>query len=444
MKKRYEIVREFIKDLFAYLARGGFLKNAIKLAGSTALSQVILVLASLVLTRLYTPEDFGILAIFISLFGQAVVLTSFCYECSIPLPKEEDEAIDLLIFSLILTGVTSTIVAITIGCYGYNIAIWAKAPTSEPFLWLLPIIVFFGGIYQNFNYWSLRAKAFDLIARTKIAQSAWTTGTQITIGLIAHGALGLLIGYLLNQTIGTWQQAVFFLNNNHQRIKLVSFIRISVVARKYFSDAMTTTISSFIYASGSAVPALLLSSFYGTTAVGSFSLAQRVTSIPALLISASLSQVFLSHAAEMIRTDPKELKRLFLKTSFLLFSVSLPIGLVLLTSPWFFPIVFSKIWLESGTMAQAMVPMFVSSISIAPLSILLWVGKQSWMLIWNIVRLGLFSLGFWLSSINNWSATTAVLIYSVITAMMYLVLWGLNFYSIQLLNSKKTVLIDRS
>jgi O-antigen/teichoic acid export membrane protein len=439
MNTRYAIFNQFIGDLFRYLAASGFLKNAAKLAGSTALSQIILILASLILTRLYTPENFGVLAIFTSLFGQAVVLTSFCYEWIIPLAEEEEEAIDVLIFSLILTIFTSIVFAIVIGIYGHNIALWANSPASEPFLWLLPIVIFFGGMYQNFNYWSLREKAFGLIARTKLAQSLWTTGTQILLGLFAQGSIGLLIGYLLTQLVGIWQQAMFFWHNHHAQVKLVSFTRIATVGRKYFSYALTSGTSTFVYATGSAVPSLLLSSFYGTAAVGSFSVAQRLTSIPVVIVGAALSQVFLSHAAEMIRNDPKELKRLFLKTSLLLFAASLLIGSIVLVSPLVFPIIFGDIWIESGFMAQAMVPMFIFSMAIAPLSILEWVGKQSWMLGWNIVRLGLFWLGFWIAHVNGWSATAAIGIYSVITAIMYLILWVLNFYSISLLINKPSV-----
>jgi O-antigen/teichoic acid export membrane protein len=439
MKKKSAIVSQSIQNLFRYLTKSGFLKNAAKLAGSTALSQIILILASLILTRLYTPNEFGILAIFTSLFGQAVILTSFCYEWIIPLAEKEDEAIDVLVFSILLTIFNSILFAIAIGIYGHNIAAWAKSPQLEAFLWLLPIVIFFGGIYQNLNYWSLREKAFGLIARTKIAQSLWTTGTQIVLGILSQGSLGLLLGYLLTQVVGIWQQAIFFWSNHHAQIKLVSFARLSIVARKYFSYALTSGSSTFIYATGSAVPALLLSSFYGTAAVGSFSLAQRLTSIPAVIVGAALSQVFLSHAAEMIRNDPKELKRMFLRTSLLLFSVSLLIGIAILGSPWILPIVFGKIWTESGFMAQAMVPMFVFSMAISPLSILEWVGKQKWMLGWNIARLSIFWGGFVVANLNHWSATMAVLTYSITTAVMYIILWLLNLYSIYLLNTKKAI-----
>jgi O-antigen/teichoic acid export membrane protein len=440
MRKVYAVVSKFTKNLLLYLAKGGFLKNAAKLGGSMALSQAILILASLVLTRLYTPENFGVLAIFTSLYAQAVVLTSFCYEWNVPLEPKEDDAIDVLVFSLVCTIFTSIVLAIIIGIYGHNIALWEKSPASEPFLWLLPVLIFFGGLYQNFNQWSIREKAFGLMARTKLAQSVWTTGVQIVLGLFSPSSLGLLVGYVFTQIVGIWQQAAFFWSNHHVQIKLVSVPRIVAVGRKYFTYALTTSTSESIYAAGSAVPSLLLASFYGTSVVGSFSVAQRMISIPGVIIGMALSQVFLSHTAELIRNDPRELKRLFVRTSLLLFVVSLLIGMIMLTSPFFFPIIFGKGWIESGFMAQAMVPMFILSMAISPVSILEWVGKQKWKLAWSIVRLGLFTAGFWVAHLNNWSATTAILIHSVIAAMMYLGLWGLNFYSIYLLNLKQPIL----
>ena len=434
--KIYYVVIDKINNLLRYLAKTGFLKNAAKLAGVTAISQVVLVLSSLILTRLYTPEDFGMLAVFTSLMSQILVFASLRYEWAIPLPKDEQIAVDLLVLCIILNCGIALLSVIVIILGGHQIALWSNSPALEPFLWLLPIVVLFGGCYQSFNYWSLRQKAFGLLAQTKLSQTVWTTGSQLSIGFITDGPLGLLVGAALNQMVGTGTQALFFWRNCRTQLQNLSVNRLIQVSRKHCKFATSSLGASVVQTAGLTVPALLIAFFYDARAVGSFALAERVISLPVALVGRSIAQVFLAHASELIRENPKELKRLFSRTTALLFLISSLFSLGLLLSPWIFPIVFGNSWKEAGNMTLYMIPMFVASITISPVNILAWVEKQNWMITWNVVRLALLSLGFWLANISNLSSTIAVAIWSLITAIMYILLLILNFYSIHLLAMK--------
>ncbi|WP_309728367.1 oligosaccharide flippase family protein [Chamaesiphon sp. OTE_75_metabat_556] len=433
MKINYRAIYLSIESILLYLAKSGFLKNAAKLVGATALSQIVLILASLVLTRIYTPKDFGVLAIFTSLTIQMLVCASLRYEWAIPLPQEEEVATDLLVLCLILNCAIAPLVAIFVILGGHQIAVAVNSPALEPFLWLLPIVILLGGWYQSLSYWTLRKKEFGLLARTKLAQSVWTTGSQIAIGFTTQGPLGLLVGSVLNNVVGTISQALFFWHHSRTELQNLSVSRLVLISRRYFKFAMLTLVSSVIQASGSTAPSLLLAFFYDPKAAGFFALAQRVNSIPTMLVGTSISQVFQAHAAESIRKDPRELKRLFTRTSLLLFVSSLFLSLGLLSSPYFFPIIFGDAWKESGIMVQYMSPMFVGSMTIGPLTLLEWVEKQDWMILWNTIRLILLGLGFWLAHFNNLSSIMAIAILSIITTIMYVVLLIMNIYAINLL-----------
>ena len=258
MKINYRAIDLFIRNTLLYLAKSGFLKNAAKLVGATALAQIVLILASLVLTRLYTPKDFGVLAIFTSIVIQILVCASLRYEWAIPLPEEEEVAADLLVLCIILNCAIAPLMAICVMLGGHQIAILVNSPALEPFLWLLPIVILFGGWYQSLNYWSLRKKAFGLLARTKLSQSVWTTGSQIAIGFTTQGPLGLLVGSVLNNVVGTTSQALFFWHNSRTELQNLSVSRLVLIGRKYFKFAMLTLTSSVIQASGSTAPSLLL------------------------------------------------------------------------------------------------------------------------------------------------------------------------------------------
>ena len=97
-------------------------------------------------------------------------------------------------------------------------------------------------------------------------------------------------------------------------------------------------------------------------------------------------------------------------------------------------------------MVQYMSPMFIGSMTIGPLTLLEWVEKQDWMILWNTIRLILLGLGFWLAHLNNLSSTMAIAILSIITAVMYVALLIMNIYAINLLIARQShkVLADDS
>jgi O-antigen/teichoic acid export membrane protein len=418
------VINQSMASTLSYLRKGGFLKHAGKLVGATFISQVVLILSSLILTRLYTPEDLGILAVFTALVAQTILFASFRYEWAIPLPEDEQVATDLLLLCLILTCGIAPLMAIGVILAGHPISLWLNAPALEPYLWLLPIVVLFGGWYQSLSYWSLRQKAFGLLAQTKIAQTFWTLGSQISIGIGSPGPLGLLVGAAFNQVAGSSSQALFFWRNYQSKIQNFSGSRLVKISREYSKFATLSMGSSLVEATSLAAPALLITVLYDPHTAGLFALAQRVTSIPANLVGKSISQVFLAHASELIRDDPQELKRLFGRTGIFLFIISLLIG-----------IGFGEKWQEAGIMAQYTIPMFVGSMTIGSLTILEWLDKQKWMIGWHSIRLILVCLGFWFAHISHYSSTIAIAIFSSIATLAYGILLILNIYAINFLTT---------
>ena len=443
--KIYAAVIHHSVSTLSYLNQGGLLTHAGKLVGATLISQVVLILSSLIITRLYTPADFGILAIFTALVTQTIVCASFRYEWAIPLPEDEQVATDLLLLCLILTCGIAPLIAIGVILAGHPLAIWLNAPGLDPFLWLLPIVILFGGWYQSLTYWSLRQKAFGLIAQTKITQTFWTLGSQISIGLVTPGPLGLLVGATFNQVAGSGSQALFFWQHSHRQFQDFSVVRLISISRKYAKFATLAVGSSIVEAANSVAPALLIAWLYDPQSAGLFALAQRVTSIPANLVGKSMSQVFIGHASKLIRDDPLELKRLFNQTGIFLFAISLLISLGLFFSPRIFAFAFGERWRSAGIMAQYTIPMFVGSMTIGSLTILEWIDRQNWMIGWHGTRLILLCLGFWIAHIGHYSSVMAIAILSLVMALMYSILLLLNICAINSLitNHAQSLLKDK-
>ncbi len=83
-----------------WIIKNNFAKRVSLLIGATAVAQLILILSMPLLTRLYTPEDFGLLAIYSSILAVISVVASLCYESAIPLPKNDETAAHILLLTI--------------------------------------------------------------------------------------------------------------------------------------------------------------------------------------------------------------------------------------------------------------------------------------------------------------------------------------------------------
>ena len=221
-----------LASLRRLLPRHRFARSVSILAGGTALAQFLGILAAPLLTRLYSPEDFGILAAFVALqqyrhqapvgvewpttFDPAQwfvlvallaivgVISTLRYDAAIPLPGSDREAAHVLGLSFCALGFFALLTSMGVYFWGDSIAGLIKLPELAPYLWLLPIGIILAGLYEVLNYWGIRVRAFPLMARSKLYQVIAQLGVQL--GCFSLGPFGLLLG----QTIGSGAGAMGF------------------------------------------------------------------------------------------------------------------------------------------------------------------------------------------------------------------------------------------
>jgi O-antigen/teichoic acid export membrane protein len=425
MKTPVAIVK-FVNQVFLSLSKGGFLQAVAKLSGATALGQIITVFASLVLTHLYTPNEFGFLAVFTAILSQLMVFTSLRYEWAIPPAKDDEVAFDLALLSLLLVLVVTAVTTIVVGLGSVQIASWVNFPAIAQYLYLLPLAVFLVGCYQILNYWGLRKKEFTLLAKSQIAKSLWTSLSQIILGVLTTGPIGLLIGAVVNQLAGTSALVRLFWQDFRKRQQRFSLNRLVQVSQDHANFAGLCITSSFFNYAAMSAPTLLLAYFYTPEAVGSFSLAQRFSGVPAAFIGNAISQVYFANACQLVHENPRELKRLYQRTTLLLFSIATVTSACFLISPWVVPRVLGVQWSQTGMMMLYMAPMLLVTIAVSPLTMLEWMGKNTAILIWHTIRLVLIVSGFYFAKSQDLSAVWSIGIFSLITAIMYVVLLLLN------------------
>ena len=423
-------IRATIQNL---LPRSKFARNATILSVGTLLGQGLAVIAAPLLTRLYDPTDFGALAIFVSILSVLAVIVSLKYQLAVTLPLEDSMAINIVALATIIVFFITLLTSLCLFFLGDEIVRLLNMPALKPYLWLIPLSLFGVGIYQVLTYWAIRREDFNRIARTKISQGVGMVSTQIIVGLIFKGPVGLLLGDVVGRASGGGTLATLLWKNDRELLKEITIKRMREQGRRYKNFPLISSLSGLINSTGLQVAPIMLASFYSATVVGWFSLTQRVIGIPMRFIGLSVENVFVSETARLSRENPVELKELYLtQAKKLALFGGVPIFLLGLCSPLFFGFIFGSSWYEAGRYAQILSVMFAIQFVVVPLSQTLNILEhQTLQLIWDSGRLLLVASSIALCAVLHYSSFVVVFVYSVAMSLSYLLLFILGYYAIK-------------
>ena len=141
-----------------------FARDVLTLSSVPLISQVMGILLMPIITRLYAPEAFGLQSLFGSIATLIAVFSTLSYHNSLILPKNDDEAFNMLIICIILVFIISGC-AVLIISFGYDFIIQkSNTPELKHYLWLTPFFVFIHGLYQTLRFWNTRLRHFGKIA----------------------------------------------------------------------------------------------------------------------------------------------------------------------------------------------------------------------------------------------------------------------------------------
>lgn len=339
------------------------------LTSGAAASQLIVLAASPVVTRLYPPEQFGVLAVYTGTLGIITVVASLRYQLAIPLPATDGSAANLLALSLVITAIVTLLTGSLVALFGADLVAWANAPELAPYLWLLPVGVFLAGSYQIFSYWAVRKSAFGPLARTKLQQNTGMVAAQIGLGMFHIGPLGLLLGQIVGQAAGLFRLARLALSGNRDDLSRIRAARMIQRARRYRRFPLYLSAAGLLNTTGSQLPLILYSSMFSPAVAGLFLIAYRIVTRPMSLVSDSVRDVFFAGAAQARRDG--SLGGLTLRAFRGLVRVGVaPTVLLALAAPELFAVVFGERWTEAGRYVQWMIPWLLASFIVSPLTIL--------------------------------------------------------------------------
>jgi O-antigen/teichoic acid export membrane protein len=421
------------------LARRPFLKNvAIMLTGS-GVGQLVSVLLSPILTRLYSPQQFGILSVYTAILVILVVLASLRYELALTLVASEEEAINLMAVCFCALMATTVVVGVAAFAFPEDLleSLWPtpinyyrmtgyRSLLVIGFLWL-------GGYYIAL-YLATRQEAFGAIARTRIYQGVTGPLAQIGLGVMGVGAPGLLIGSILGQSAGTVGLLYGQIGTRLMMVRAVSWRKMAVLARRYRRFPLVASWAALIdTVGGNQLLYLLVSIEYSARIAGFIFLAERIVARPLSLIGTSILQVFIGEAGRLVSADPAKLRARFYQVTSRQACVALAwIVIANLAGAALFPTVFGADWGDAVVYLQAMSLAYLAQAIVLPVFHTLQIlEKQTLAAGWEIGRLSLVVIAFGLSASFDMGAPWTIFCYSAAQALSCIILLALMAKSIE-------------
>lgn len=358
-----------------------FSRNVLTLMTGTSIAQAIPIAISPILTRIYTPEDFGIFALYMSIASILAVLATSRYELAIMLPKKDEDAINIVALSIVISFFVSLLSFLTVFLFNSQITNLLGNPEISNWLYFIPITVLLTGIYQSFNYWNNRKKLYKRLATSKVIQSATTVTTNIGMGLSGLGASGLIVGGVIGQGVTTTMLGKLIWTEDKEAFQALNKLKMFALAKKYIDYPKKSSIGALFNTLSYQAEIILLSVFYSSYYLGLFYFVNKFVNIPKQFLSASIWQVFLSNSGKNIETIFKIKVN---KQKKILRYSTLPIISGLFIFPDLFILIFGNNWSEMSLFISPLVIAMHINFVVASFSLFILINRPDAEMLFNI------------------------------------------------------------
>ena len=331
----------------------------------TGVSQIIFILSSPLLSRIYSPESFGVFATFFAIISILSAFTSGRYELATVLPRKNYNSNNLVLLTIFVSLFSTFLLSLLIfifndsleDIFNFDISTW---------IFLIPLGILAVNIFNIFTYHNTRLKKYEDLSTSKIIKSASLVLIQVSIGIFDKSVFGLLVGHIFSHFIGSIK--LFFNSLKNNLLEDMSLKKIKDLSYKYSNFPKYDAPSSILDIASIQLPFLLMIKIGGEIVSGNFFLASRVISIPSALIGQSMGQVYfqeLNEAKNMKGFSSNLLKNTIKK----LIIIAAPFTVfIYFLSPFLFPVIFGDKWILGGEIAQYLAILSLIQLITVPLS----------------------------------------------------------------------------
>lgn len=273
-------------------------QNIGKLFSANVIAQAIGIVIYPILTRLYSPEDFGLLNLFVSIGGVLVLLSTLEWYNAVVLPKQDKEAQAVVHLSFASIGVLTVLLVLTVP-FAKPIANLFKEPQLASYYWLLPVYVLLMGAWNVLNYWYIRKKAYTRISGYQISQSLFSAGYKTGFAFLPACG-GLIYASILSPLCSMVLSLVSAGRKLLSPLLSIDKAACRQAALRYANFPKYSTPRALLNNIVGQLPVLVLTPLFGTRLVGFWGMALMLSFVPINTISRALYQVFFQQTSEQV------------------------------------------------------------------------------------------------------------------------------------------------
>ena len=383
----------------------------------SGLAQLLIIAATPLLARLYTPSE---TAHFMLLISAASILGSFAslkLESAIPVPVAIEESRSLFWLAVLAPLVVLPLVWAVAGVVQLA-GMWTETNWNWWDSAAVSIFVVVNGLFVAGGQLAVRLRSYGILSRIPLIQMSGTLATQLSLGAVSYSR-GLFVGSLVGRSVGI--TALMRVCGVHLA-QLPPRATARALIRQYWRFPAIFAPASLVQVAGANLPPLMLPALFGYGPAGLFAMAMRVVGVPAAIIN-SAGQVFLGEFARA--TSRSDSLRIYLRWSAALLSMAIVISCgIWVLAPLLVPWALGSAWSGTAVLAQYLGVMAGSAILGSPVQHVWTVRQRGFMqFAWNIVRLLCTAGVIWYGAQSGFSLERVTAILAMATTAVYLLAW---------------------
>jgi len=421
---------QIAKKLAARLPAGGFLRHAFAISSGVAFGQAISVLASPIISRIYSPGVFGTVAALSSWAAIGGVIASGRFEMAIPIARDDEEGVSLTALTLVCATLFSILVALLLWVLPQDVL--AKVGFSEDIWdlrWLIPVLVIASTFQTAISQYGTYRRAYGALATAQAVQASASSGIKIGVGLVTPSVGGLVAGELARRVLGLGTVVRKSGLRLHDLLRQCTMGRLKATAYTHHRYPAFVLPSSVLNAISMQAPVVLLASHFSTVESGLYTLGLAAVQVPLLLIETGVNNAFISRIREYERAG--RLAEVITKMVQALAVIGAPwFAICAVWGPELMAFVFGSQWRDSGTYLALLTPWLFVGFVFSACGMVLWARNRQgadfgWQVLFVSSRLGALEVGS-----RTGSAVAAVGAYA---AVCFVTLTGYNAWLLRLL-----------
>ena len=409
-------------NLIVRLKNNEFWSNVVTLSSGTAVAQIIGLLITPVLTRIYTPEEFGAYGFYFSLLMIMSVIICLRYEMAIILPKDDAERINIIALCCLIALSITLISCFVIVVWGDKISSFINKKGFEIQLYWLPLSVLLVGVFQCVNFWANKKKKYTQLSISRICRSVAFSGFGVIFEFSIFKKSGLILADIASQFI----TLVYLLSRVWSEVKAnfskIHWTKIVDVSKRYKNFPKYHVTSGLLEKASGNSPIILLAFLFTSVEAGLFAFAMKIISAPVALIATAIGDVF-REKASVSYAEHGHCRNIFLDTLTKLIVIATPsfiIGFIAIY--YFFVPIFGSEWADAGKYSQIMCVMFFFQFIASPLSSMFVIAEKQYvdMVIHAFLLVSLVT-SFWVGKFFFNDAVITIAFYTIVYSIKYII-----------------------